>query len=503
VKKRRSKATGKRKPAVVGRPPRRPTRLRAAHKGKPAKWFAEVVRVDAGARQPTRLPSQIKVGKRFRLPGPKKDAHVAALARSIDARGGLIEPVAIDTADRLIDGECRLLAWQRSRFAGQPIPVHPISIDDLLAGEYDANAIRADFSPSELVNIKRAIEAKLGAAARERQRAGGTTRGEGRVRDVVAAIGGRGGRTIEKAEKVVEAAERDPERFGKLKDDMDRTGRVDGPFKRLQNIERGDDLRNAPPPAPMQGPYHTVVIDFPWPADLDGYRDAATRGYYPYATMAIDEIIDFCAKQIEPVLAADCAVWLWIPNFHLVRGCQLDILKWLRVEGSTILTWAKPEIGQGQRLRGASEHAILAVRGNVPVLGAEQKTWFEAPAGGKAHSAKPAKFFDIVEAVTPAPRYAYFFAGSELPQNWDGHGDRVGQDSGHGTVALAERATPRKVAELVDALRAIQHGEAISFDKKLGKQLEQPPAAASPADNVLDPGISEMFRRGPASEAAE
>jgi hypothetical protein len=48
---------------------------------------------------------------------------------------------------------------------------------------------------------------------------------------------GRDRKTLVKAEAVVEAAAADPAKYGKLKDDMDRTGRVDGPFKRLQNMQ--------------------------------------------------------------------------------------------------------------------------------------------------------------------------------------------------------------------------------------------------------------------------
>ena len=62
------------------------------------------------------------------------------------------------------------------------------------------------------------------------------------------------------------------------------------------------------------------------------------------------------------------------------------------------------------------------------MLGHEQRTWFEAP-GGKAHSAKPETFFHIVETITPAPRYAFLFAGGSVPENWDGHGDRNGHHS--------------------------------------------------------------------------
>src|SRR5207237_383957 len=72
-------------------------------------------------------------------------------------------------------------------------------------------------------------------------------------------------RTLDKARAVVEAAENDPERFGKLKDQMDRTGRVDGPYKRVTVMRQADALRAAPPAPPIRGPYGVMAIDFPWP----------------------------------------------------------------------------------------------------------------------------------------------------------------------------------------------------------------------------------------------
>ena len=50
----------------------------------------------------------------------------------------------------------------------------------------------------------------------------------GEARDKAAAFTGRSGRTLEKASAIVEAAEAEPEKFGKLVDDMDRTGLANG-----------------------------------------------------------------------------------------------------------------------------------------------------------------------------------------------------------------------------------------------------------------------------------
>jgi hypothetical protein len=51
---------------------------------------------------------------------------------------------------------------------------------------------------------------------------------KGRALDKVAKVTGKGRRTIEKAPAIRDAARKNPKKFGKLKDDRDRNGRVDG-----------------------------------------------------------------------------------------------------------------------------------------------------------------------------------------------------------------------------------------------------------------------------------
>jgi N6-adenosine-specific RNA methylase IME4/ParB-like chromosome segregation protein Spo0J len=373
----------------------------------------------------------IDVGSRIR----QNYGDIAALARSIDANG-LLHPIVVRKTPlgvyELVAGERRLRAWRESKFKDEPVPVRIIDLASIRRGEFAENHERKAFTPSEYVAIKDALEIEfdLSGEAERRKRAGKKASGEeaGQVRDLVGAYAGRSGRTVEKAEAVVKAAEEDPERFGRLKDQMDQTGKVDGPFKRLQNIRSGDALRAEPPPLPGKGPYRTIVIDPPWPAEIDGNRDTEGRGYYPYPTMRIRDI---CAIDVASIAHPEgCALWLWVTNFHLVTGSFLELLDAWGFFGATMLTWCKPDMGQGQRLRGATEHAVLAVRGDVPCLAGDQKTWFvgrvadQVRGKKREHSGKPGEFFDIVEKVTPASRYAYLFAGRSLPENWDGHGDR-------------------------------------------------------------------------------
>jgi N6-adenosine-specific RNA methylase IME4 len=88
----------------------------------------------------------------------------------------------------------------------------------------------------------------------------------------------------------------------------------------------------------------------------------------------------------------------------------------------TVLTWLKNRIGTGDWLRGQTEHCLFAVRGKPTVQLTNQTTALQAPAG--AHSAKPEAFYEMVEALCPAPRYAELFQRRARPR-WDGHGDEA------------------------------------------------------------------------------
>lgn len=383
---------------------------------------------------PTRPASTIVIAGRTRSDMGDLDG----LAQSINDVGGLLMPIAVKPNGELIAGHRRLLAWQRSDFKDQPIPVHYVDVDAIASGakiaEYTENIARKDFTWAERCSLWLEVEPALKEAARKRQREhGGTAPGRaaeapsdaGRLRDQMAKVSGRGGKSMEKAVAIYKAWQADPVRYGLVLGDMNRNG-VNGAYNRFRNMQAVERIRAEPPPLPMSGPYRTIAIDPPWEADLKrSGRDPGTRGYYPYPTMSLDDI---CALPIEDIIHPEgTALWLWVPNFHLANGLHVKVLDaWGFAPSSTILTWAKTDIGLGQRLRGASEHCVLAVRGKVPLNAGAEKTWFEAPGSGE-HSEKPAEFFEKVERVTPAPRYAMLFAGATVPPLWDGHGDRIGK----------------------------------------------------------------------------
>jgi N6-adenosine-specific RNA methylase IME4 len=345
---------------------------------------------------------EIRVGKRHR----EDLGDIDALAASI-AHVGLLHPIVIRPDGRLIAGERRLAACKRLGWTH--IPATVVALDDIVRGEFAENAVRKDFTLSEAVAIKTTLESIEAKEAKQRQ---GTRTdkhpgkfpksSKGRAADKAAKVTGLS-RTLEKAKAVVDAAEAEPERFGKLKEDMDRTGRANGPFKRLKVIRQAEEIRKEPPPLPERGPYRVAVADVPWPHEPDD-KDPSHRGLRPYLTMSIEQM---CALDVGSIMHADSILWFWVSNFHLRYAYQV-LAAWGFHATPTMLTWAKDKSNWGHWLYGQTEHAIMAVRGKPVVTLSNQATLLSAPA--RAHSQKPQEFYDLVESLCPAPRYVDLFS---------------------------------------------------------------------------------------------
>ena len=354
----------------------------------------------------------IQIGRRHR----KDMGNVRVLADSI-AEVGLLHPVVVTEDHKLIAGQrrlaaCKMLGWR-------DVPVNVVPLTEIVRGEFAENIVRKGFLPSEIEAIRRALEPQEKKAAKGRMAEGGKggkLSTPSRARDKVAAVAGISGRTLDKIRDVCDAAEAEPERFGKLKDDMDRTGRVNGPHKRLKVARQAEAIRKEPPPLPSRGPYRVIAADPPWPYELRKV-DPSHRATQPYPQMSIAEI---CALRVADIAHADCILWLWTTNHHMREA--FNVLDAWGFKQKTILTWVKPKMSTGDWLRGQTEHCLMAVRGKPIVELTNQTTVLRGPV--REHSQKPDEFYAFVESLCPAPRYAELFS-REVRPNWDGHGDEV------------------------------------------------------------------------------
>jgi len=198
---------------------------------------------------------------------------------------------------------------------------------------------------------------------------------------------------------------------------MDRSGRVNSPYKRLKVIRQAAIIRAEPPPLPGSGPYRVIVADPPWPYETRK-DDPSHRGTTPYSQMSIKQV---CEMDVASIAAEDCILWLWTTNCHMRQA--FDVLDAWGFEQKTILTWAKDRFGMGDWLRGQTEHCLMAMRGKPIVELKNQTTLLHASV--RAHSQKPDEFYDFVEKLCPAPRYAYLFSRYRHNEKWDCHGDEA------------------------------------------------------------------------------
>jgi ParB family chromosome partitioning protein len=190
---------------------------------------------------------EIQVGFRYR----KELGDLRTLADSI-SEVGLLHPVVVTPEGRLIAGQrrlgtCRLLGWDE-------VPVTVVDLYQAARGEAHENFVHKDLLPSEIVALKRAIELLERRTARERQ--GSRTdlclpatvaECQGAARDKIARYLGVGKTTIDRAEAVVEAAEEEPEEYGHLVEQMDRSGKVAGAYRRLEVLKQARQLEATPP----------------------------------------------------------------------------------------------------------------------------------------------------------------------------------------------------------------------------------------------------------------
>jgi N6-adenosine-specific RNA methylase IME4 len=189
--------------------------------------------------------------------------------------------------------------------------------------------------------------------------------------------------------------------------------------------------------------YRTIVADPPWavkagPAgapymlDSDGVQrwDKVSRPSrdLAYPSMTLGEIK---ALDVASVVAPNAHLYLWTINRYLEDA--FDVVRSWGFIYSTTLVWAKNPMGGG--LGGAygisTEYVLFARRGALPAIGRVKGTWFNwkrpyDDRGKPKHSAKPADFFEMVEAVSPGP-YLELFARERRP-NWHAWGNEVESD---------------------------------------------------------------------------
>lgn len=178
--------------------------------------------------------------------------------------------------------------------------------------------------------------------------------------------------------------------------------------REAQRQENAAKIETLNTPLEAQGLFQTIVIDPPWDWGDEGDINQLGRAKPDYATMPIDEIEKLPVRKIAD---ENCHLYLWVTNRSLPKAFRLMEAWGFRY--ITCLTWVKPSYGMGNYFRGATEQVLFGVKGHQLLKRKDAPTYFEAPRGN-GHSAKPDKFYSMVESCSYGP-YIDIFGRSDRP----------------------------------------------------------------------------------------
>lgn len=172
----------------------------------------------------------------------------------------------------------------------------------------------------------------------------------------------------------------------------------------------------------MNGPYSVIYADPPW-----AYRSKRTGGsmtsgaaqQYPVLTtdqVAALDVTSLCAKP------AVCFLWATVP---MLPDALYVLGRW-GFTYKTALVWHKTgRLGLGHWFRGEAELLLLGTLGAYPAFRSSIRNVIAAARTG--HSAKPGRFREVIESVTPNARRLELFAREKV-EGWDAWGDQVACD---------------------------------------------------------------------------
>lgn len=363
--------------------------------------------VESTTTQKTIIPIiEIKIGERFR----KDIGKLAPLAQSI-RKIGLLHPVVVDSNYNLIAGYRRIKAVQTLGWTR--VPIYIVDLKDLLKGEFHENALRKNFTPSEMVAIKRHFEPEVSMehpVGRPKENSGNFPELKvGHVRDVLGGFVGVSGKTLEKAEDIVEAAEKEPEKFWSILKKVD-DGKISINSGYVQ-IRRAKQHTNTP--KLPTGVYDVIYADPPWSYDSN-FLNASSDQHY--GVMNVEKI---CSLPIS--VADDAVLFLWTTN-PMLKDAFRVIESWGFIY-KTNLVWVKNSPGLGYYFRGQHELLLLAIRGTMPLPNKTFSSVLNAKLG--EHSQKPIELYDIIEEMYPNRKYIELFARSKHDDKWEAWGNEL------------------------------------------------------------------------------
>lgn len=143
--------------------------------------------------------------------------------------------------------------------------------------------------------------------------------------------------------------------------------------------------------------YPLIYADPPWRHDNPRMGDNGRNIEYHYETMALEDI---CALRVGELAAPDAVLALWTTVPQSYCAVPPVLAAWGFTYRSEFV-WDKVRIGTGFWTRNQHEKLLICTRGTVPAPHGEgcPSSVYREQRG--QHSAKPAHFYNVLEAMFP------------------------------------------------------------------------------------------------------
>ena len=145
-----------------------------------------------------------------------------------------------------------------------------------------------------------------------------------------------------------------------------------------------------------------------------GLARAADNHYVTEPTNRIE------ALDIPSIAAKDCCLFLWATAPMLPDALRV-MASW-GFQYKSQFVWVKDRIGTGYWTRNKHEHLLIGTRGQIPAPapGTQWSSVIEAPV--RAHSEKPERFFEMIEAYFPNLPKIELYRRGVAREGWDAWG---------------------------------------------------------------------------------
>lgn len=188
-------------------------------------------------------------------------------------------------------------------------------------------------------------------------------------------------------------------------------------IRREERIERLIDISKGNRELDTEIRYPVIYADPPWRYDYAETENRAIENQYPTMDLA-----SICDLPVSDLATDDAILFLWTTAPKLEDS--FDVLRAWGFTYRSCAVWDKMKIGMGYYFRVQHEILLVATRGSIPTPAPSARVSSVIQEVRAEHSAKPERFYEIIETFYPTLPKIELFCRSPR-QGWSVWGNQA------------------------------------------------------------------------------